>query len=138
MREYPSTAYNTFTDILDEIIELRDEDIIEFNNIAENVSFQSSLTPKASSKAIDVLFGEDDYTIALDASGGARVASLPSNPTNGRLCTLIRVNSGINTVTLSGNGKNINGSGTFVLMMQYDSVTVQYIGGSDQWIIISS
>lgn len=72
--------------------------------------------------------------IFVDATAGNLTVYLPSTPA-GITRTVIKQDSSANTVTIDGNGANINGSGTYVLNAQYDSITVAPTGV--EWLIIA-
>jgi hypothetical protein len=75
-----------------------------------------------------------DRTIVADAAGSAFTVTLPAAPSADQEFRFIRINSGANDVTIGGNGKNINGSGTKVLTTQYENAHLVY-DGTEWWVI---
>ena len=77
----------------------------------------------------------NDETVEGDATGAAFTISLPAAPATGEFHTFIKKDSTGNLVTISGNGKNINGAATYTgLSVQYNKISVQYDGTA--WFIV--
>jgi len=74
-----------------------------------------------------------DEIIYVDSSGGIFDLDMEDSPETNRELTVIDKNGtcGTNTITIDGNGNNINGSTTTLMNLNYDSVTLIYNG--DQW-----
>jgi hypothetical protein len=79
------------------------------------------------SKSAAYVFLPTDYAVDGDASGGSFSVKLEATPVTGQIHVLSKATAG-NTLTLDGNGKNINGAATQPLTVQYTSYTVQYNG----------
>ena len=82
-----------------------------------------------------------DYTVLVDASGGAVTITLPpaasaySSATKvGNIYNVKRIDSSGNAVTVDGNGANIDGSPTLSIPTQWMSFTFQSNGTA--WLII--
>lgn len=71
-----------------------------------------------------------DDNIVCDTSGGAFTVTLPASPENGRVYTITLETAG-NTLTISGNGKNINGSSTIFTTVA--GTTIQLFYNGTQW-----
>lgn len=71
-----------------------------------------------------------DDNVLCDTSSSAFTITLPASPENGRVYAVI-LETGGNTLTISGNGKNINGSSTLALTTQGDAAQLVYNG--TQW-----
>lgn len=69
-----------------------------------------------------------DYLIEGDATSGNITISLPASPANGQVYIVTKTDSTANTVTVSGNGKNINGTASHILSFQYDRRAFCYTG----------
>jgi hypothetical protein len=78
----------------------------------------------------------DDYTILVNASGGAVTINLPAVATNAkRMLNIKKIDSSSNNVTVDGNAaETIDGALTQVLKKQWESISVQCDGSS--WYII--
>lgn len=72
-----------------------------------------------------------DDNIVADTSGGAFTITLPASPETGRIYTILLETAG-STLTVDGNGNNINGSATLTM----SSVSsAQLVFNSTQWLI---
>jgi len=64
----------------------------------------------------------------VDASGGDRTVNLPASPAAGNIIGIGREDTGANTVTVDGNGKNINGLASFQIRNARAAYTLGYSG----------
>lgn len=73
---------------------------------------------------------------AINSAGGSFVLSLETNPTTGKVIYIKDVggSTGTNSVTLSGNGKTIDGAANFLFAGNYTSLTLVYNG--TEWSIV--
>jgi hypothetical protein len=73
-----------------------------------------------------------DQLVKVDASGGVRTVNLPAASGNsGLFYTILKSDSSANAVTIDGNAsETINGSTTFLLTAQYQSVTLRCDGAN--------
>lgn len=75
-----------------------------------------------------------DYTILVDASGGAVTINLPAvatlfNSPTGAVFVIKKIDASVNTVTVDGDGsETIDGATTQVLLAQWNSYTIQSNG----------
>jgi hypothetical protein len=76
-----------------------------------------------------------DETILVNAAGGTVTVTLPSVPTVGKKYNVKKVDSTPNTVTVNGNGHNIDGTATISGTLPYQGWVMQYDGSN--WFIIS-
>lgn len=78
-----------------------------------------------------------DYIVACDTSAGAITVTLPASPATGRMLYVVDEggSAGANNITVSGNGKNISGSGTIAATDVIDSNygTLQLIYNGTFW-----
>jgi len=81
--------------------------------------------------AARTLTEQDPRLVRVDATDGAFTLTLPATPSTG--CTYtIKESAGLTTaVTVSGNGKNIEGSATYSMNAAYRVRTLRYSG--TQW-----
>jgi len=77
-----------------------------------------------------------DYIIAADSTSGIIICTLPAAPAIGETYIIKDVvgNSLVNNITLDGNGNNIDGSATYPININYQSITIVFTG--NQWSII--
>lgn len=86
--------------------------------------------------ATDPYYIFQNITWAYDVSAGSIVRSLASAPVIGQIITVVKTENSANTVTVSGNGKLINGSATQVIPgSSMGWISVQYDGTA--WRILS-
>lgn len=76
-----------------------------------------------------------DETILVNATAGTVVVTLPAAPTTGKKYNVKKVDSTSNTVTVNGNGRNIDGMATVSGTLPYQGWVMQYDGAN--WFIIS-
>jgi hypothetical protein len=74
--------------------------------------------------------------VAINSNSGSFTLTLESSPTTGRLLIIKDVGgySGTNSVIVSGNEKNIDGSSSFIFAGDYTSISLVYTG--NEWSII--
>ncbi|HDR8950741.1 TPA: hypothetical protein QDA82_001017 [Burkholderia vietnamiensis] len=70
----------------------------------------------------------NDYTIRADGTTAAFTVTLEASPITGQVHIVKKVDSSANAITVSGNGKNIDGAASVSLTAQYQSTRVQYNG----------
>ena len=85
----------------------------------------------------DFTFGNTVRSVIANTNAGAFTGFLPLVPVADEEYQVCRNGGGNpgNKFTLDGNGININGSPTLVLLATYDSHTVKYNSVDDEWII---
>lgn len=69
-----------------------------------------------------------DYTILGDATSAAFILSLPASPAIGQMYHLKKIDASANSITISGNGKNIDGASSIVLAAQWQSWSLHFDG----------
>jgi hypothetical protein len=74
-----------------------------------------------------------DFTVLDDTTSGAFTESLPASPIKGQVVNVKLINS-TNTLTISGNGKTIDGSSSITTSTTNQSYQIQYNGTN--WFII--
>ena len=77
-----------------------------------------------------------DYQIFGDATGGAFTVTLPTASSGtGQIYSIIKTDAVANNVTVQGNGAElINAANTYVLTVQFQSVTI--ISNGTKWLVI--
>ena len=96
--------------------------------------------PKTSNYAI----AETDYCIVADCNGGGVTLTLPSttDAMSGRVYVIKRLDSGNsgggNILTISRNGKNIDGMTNDQVLANRDGLVLQCLDASGGWILIGS
>lgn len=74
------------------------------------------------------------FTIKVDASGGARTINLSSAANTRRIYVIKKIDSSGNAVTIQESGKTIDGAATKSLTVQYESIILQADG--TEWSVI--
>lgn len=109
-------------------------DTLALQNYARWVNYRTTETRTTSSNAI----GSDESVSAIlvDATGGARVITLPSVATwANKWLTVKKTDATANVVSVVGDGGAlIDGAGTYAIAYQYDAITVVSDGSS--WSIL--
>ncbi len=101
-----------------------------------NGSFGRGTTEYNSSVGATYTLLATDHRLIINCTTAAVTVDLPSSPSNNRELIIIKNDSSANTVTVDAQaGKTINGSQTFVLTDQYDSVSLSYVANDSAWYI---
>jgi hypothetical protein len=108
-------------------------------SIATTAFVQAAMTQSGDvlpivTKSAAYTVGPNDYSILVDASGGAVVITLPASPVTGQSYNVKKIDASGNSVTISGNGKVIDGAATLSVPGQWQSYYIQYNGTS--WSIL--
>lgn len=129
----------TDTQRLNRICEIWNDELIpSFETLRKAASYTTGQAKTTISVSTAYFPGIGDVTIDVDASGGAVTITLAASPIDGQQHTVCKNDSSGNAVTVSGNGKNINGAATASIGTQYLSKTYRFIGGANKWRIVSS
>lgn len=81
--------------------------------------------------------GEDEVIVLAAATSGNQTISLPANPTSNRRVAVKRMDAiGANTLTIDGNGHNIDGAATAALAAQYEVLRLVYDTANAAWFAI--
>lgn len=73
----------------------------------------------------DDIFTENDYTVIIDASVNTVDLLFPANPNHGQIFNAYCKDSTF-ACSVSGNGKNINGSASSKALLVTEAITAQY------------
>ncbi len=100
----------------------------------ENIDFL--LRPTLRSVSANYTAVDSDYTILVDATGGARTITLPiASKAKNKVYNIKKIDSSTNNVTVDGNGsETIDGATTYVIINQYESIMIHSDGTA--WFII--
>ena len=72
--------------------------------------------------------------VPVDPSGGVFQVDLPVAPVLGDMIMLVNITTSSNTVTVSGNGKNINLAASYAMTDPQEAILVSYNG--TEWFIL--
>ena len=135
--EYPAIEIEApsdeVIDVLRRIIDLRAEDVVLLNQLVRFNSYESGFARQTASKNADYSAGVDDLALDIDSSSGVVTVTLIASPTDGQTHIISKADSSSNNVTISGNGKNINGAASISFNTQYTGRMLIYMGGAGEW-----
>jgi hypothetical protein len=109
-----------------------------FTAIKLQAQFAASVQYHTASKTSAYTIALGDFLVFTDSTSAAFTITLPSAPSTGETYR-IKDSTGqaaTNNVTISGNGKNIDGSSTYVLNLAYAMIELTYNG--TQWSVVGS
>lgn len=69
-----------------------------------------------------------DQAIDVNTTGGNITIRLPATPGGYRILFIARTSAGANTLTVDGNGNNINGAATYLIPVQYQAILIIFNG----------
>lgn len=119
------------------IAQIRPEDIKTINTLEAQSTYKQASYRNVREVSSSVSIGPFDYHIEADATGGAITITLPADQTIGcRELVVSKKDSSGNAVTISGNGKNINGSATASAATQYSFKRMHYLPTAGEWRIL--
>lgn len=136
IEEYPDILSEDLQDIvkfLQRIVEQRDDDVTAFNQLASEAAYDVGFAKKTYEWTADDDIGRYNLYNDGDATGGNITLTLDSSPRDGQTHYFSKIDASGNTVTIDGNGKNINGSATLALSTQYDTMLITYMGNAGEW-----
>jgi hypothetical protein len=115
-----------------------DEFVSEFESLRKAASYTTGDAKTTVSTSVSYLPGRGDVTIDVNATGGARTVTFTPTPIDGQTHTVCKNDASGNAVTVDGGDYNINGAATDAIGTQYLCKTYRFIGGANEWRIISS
>ena len=108
----------------------KNNNIIKMGYITRNaVIFNINTDTTITNEEIDI--------IIIDASAGDVTLTLPAIPNEGLFFYIKDTgNAGTNSITIEGNGKNIDAGTSFVINTNYDYTEIFYCSLNDKWFIL--
>lgn len=103
------------------LLDLRQPALVPGAYVPQSVSVTSAYTVAA-------LPPENPITVRADATGAAFTVTLPAAPRPGQLANVKKIDATANTVTVDGNGANIDDTATKTISTQYTNLQVQFNG----------
>ena len=134
--EYPKIVpmHKDTTELfIQRIIEIRDDDIAQLNNLVENASYNVGFSKQTNDFTTNGSIGKVNLYNDIDATLGAITITLEQFPIDGQTHYIAKSDVSGNVVTVAGNGNNINGSASLPLNSQYDKMMIVYMGKSEEW-----
>jgi len=138
LKDYPSfTNKDTISDDLRRIAQLRHEDDDIITRLFASVSYKQAHYPNVREVSAATSFGKFDYHIEVDATSSPLTVTLPNDSNIAcRQVVVSKKDASGNAVTISGGGKNINGSATTTAATQYAFKRLHYLPTAGEWRII--
>ena len=136
IEEYPKIIpadIDSLAKFLQRIVEIRDDDISIINKLLSEVSYNTGFAKTTNEFITDETIGRSNIYNDVDASSGNITISLDPDPIDGQTYYIAKSDATGNTVTVSGNGKTINGGASLVLAARYDTIMIVYMGNADEW-----
>lgn len=118
---------------LNRLLLLRVEDVTEFNALASLRGYQNGFAHSTTPISASYSAGRGDLYIDVDATSAGVTVTLDSDPLDGQTHHVFKLDSSGNAVTVSGNGKNINGSATASTTTQYGGLHLVFMGDAGEW-----
>ena len=124
--------------------EIRGEQIKDNSLTGDDIDESSLLFSISGPKSSDYTITENDYCVVGDCNGGNVTLTLPSaaDDMSGRIYVIKRLDTGNsgggNTLTISRNGKNIDGVANDQVLANRDALALQCLNASGGWILIGS
>lgn len=106
---------------------------LSYDGSATNIKGGLQLTtPRQATSNSNIV--ASDVTVSFDTSSGNLTATLLASPNDGEIHNIVHT-AGANTLTVDGNGKNLMGSAT-ILVLLGQAVQIQYSAAEGQWLIL--
>jgi hypothetical protein len=97
---------------------IEESDVVYINNVRQQGTGTTTLTANTTLTQSGYYLANGTFTITLS----------PSDYASGTVIDIKDITSGAHTITISGGGVNIDGSATYTMTVQYESVTILYNG----------
>jgi hypothetical protein len=104
--------------------------------LSGTITFNGALSLPTTSKSANYTATSSDYSIFCTGGSSGIIITLPASASNsGRIYVIKKVDSGLGKITIDGNAsETIDGELTWVLTLQFESITIQSNGSN--WYII--
>lgn len=111
---------------------------LTYDQVNQVVNMNHGIIHKYTHVTADYSPAQNDYGLLVDTTTQAVIITLPAAPTNGTTYFFKDVmgTSPLNIITINGNGKNIDGSGSFIINLPYESYTMIFNTATNQQSLI--
>lgn len=93
-------------------------------------AYVPQIVDSTSAYTVDALPPENPTTVRADATGAAFTVTMPASPRMAQMVNVKKIDATANTVTVDGNGKNIDGTATKAISTQYTNLQLQFNGAT--------
>lgn len=97
-------------------------------------AYAPQIVTVTSASTVAALPPENPLTVRADANGAAFTVTMPATPRIAQLINVKKIDATGNTVTVDGNGNNIDGAATKAITVQYTTLQLQFNGST--WDVI--
>jgi hypothetical protein len=106
--------------------------------ISGKFTTSAGVNVKLSSKTANYTITATDYIISIGTLSAPITITLPASPSNGDLYSVCDSlgSAATNNITVSGNGHNIAGASTYIMAINFESITVCYDSTATVWVVI--
>ncbi|MGB0868031.1 MAG: hypothetical protein ACPGSD_00425 [Flavobacteriales bacterium] len=108
---------------------------VDGSGVIRKADFPKSNISAVGTKTADYPAVSSDEYILMDATSGNLTTTLLSSPATGQRITIKKIDGSSNTVTIDGNGKNIEGAVSRVISVPYQYYSLVYNG--TQWFLVN-
>lgn len=137
LKRYPSFTNEMLSmQDLRRISQLRDEDAAIITALRNESTYKQAFYPNVREVSADTDVGKFDYHIEGDTTAGGITITLPNDETIGCRVVVVSKKVAANTITVDGNGKNINGAATHAVTTLHKCHGFQYMPIADEWRIL--
>lgn len=119
--------------VLRRIIDLRQDDKSILDELLRTTGYTKGFKRVTVSTASAYSVAPEDFYVDVDVTVAGRTMTLNASPEDGETHIITKKDNSANNVTISGNGKNVNGGATITFNTQYQGRLVFYVGAAGEW-----
>ncbi|MGB0870121.1 MAG: hypothetical protein ACPGSD_11050 [Flavobacteriales bacterium] len=110
-------------------------DVLSINNEGKvTKGFANSSFSQVTEQTSNYVMQDVDEIVLMDANSGNRTVTLPSSPVKGKRITIKKIDGSLNTVTIDGNGNNLDGNPNKIISVPFQFY--EYVYSGTAWFLI--
>lgn len=110
-------------------------DVLSINNEGKvTKGFANSSFSEVTEQTSNYVMQDVDEIVLMDATSGNRTVTLPSSPVKGKRITIKKIDGSLNTVTIDGNGNNLDGNPNKIISVPFQFY--EYVYSGTAWFLI--
>jgi hypothetical protein len=110
-------------------------DVLSINNDGKvTKGFANSSFSQVATETADYTMQNTDEIVLMDASSGNTTVTLPASPIQGKRITVKKIDAGLNTVTIDGNGNTLDGNPNKVISVPFQFY--EFVFNGSGWFLI--